>query len=146
MTEEQKQLVQESFAKIEPVSETAANLFYNKLFQIDPSLKIMFKGDLNEQGLKLMNMLGIAVRSLDKLDELTLAVKSLGRRHSGYGVKERHYDIVADALLWTLEQGLGKDFNEETKDAWVEVYTLLSQTMIESVSQHKQQESAATIT
>lgn len=130
MTPEQKTLVQESFEKVAPISEQAAAIFYGKLFEMDPSLKPMFKGDITEQGRKLMTMLGTAVRSLDNLDALVPVVQKLGARHVDYGVKTSHYATVGAALLDTLAAGLGDDFTPEVKEAWVEVYGVLSSTMI----------------
>jgi len=129
MNDPQKYLVQSSFEKVAPIAETAAALFYGRLFELDPSLRHMFPSDMAEQGRKLMHMLTLAVRGLDRPDQLIPAVEMLGRRHAGYGVKPEHYDTVAAALLWTLEQGLGEAFTPEVKDAWVAVYTLLATTM-----------------
>ncbi len=129
MTETQKILVQKSFEKVLPIADTAAELFYSRLFEIDPSLRPMFSGDIKEQGKKLMMTLNVAVKGLDRLDELVPQIQKLGRNHAGYGVKDEHYDTVAGALLWTLEQGLGADFTDEVKEAWVEVYTILAGTM-----------------
>ncbi|MDX1505130.1 MAG: globin family protein [Spongiibacter sp.] len=130
MTPEQKTLVQESFEKVAPISEQAAAIFYGKLFELDPSLKPMFKGDIEEQGRKLMTMLGTAVRSLDNLEGLVPVVQKLGVRHVGYGVKTSHYATVGAALLDTLAAGLGEDFTPEVKEAWTVVYGVLSSTMI----------------
>lgn len=129
MTEEQIKLVQDSWAKVVPISETAAELFYNRLFELDPSLKPMFKGDMKEQGKKLMTMIGVAVKGLTELDKIVGAVQDMGRRHAGYGVRDEHYDTVAAALLWTLDKGLGDDFTDEVKAAWTETYVLLATTM-----------------
>jgi hemoglobin-like flavoprotein len=129
MTPDQKILVQDTFAKVAPQADAAAALFYGRLFEIDPTLKTLFKGDIAEQGQKLMTMLATAVKGLDRPDELLPAVKNLGVRHVGYGVKDEHYDTVAAALLWTLERGLGADFTPDVRDAWVAVYTLLAATM-----------------
>lgn len=129
MNAQQKYLVQSSFEKVAPIAETAAGLFYGRLFELDPSLRPMFPSDMKEQGRKLMHMLTLAVRGLDRPDQLIPAVEMLGRRHAGYGVKPEHYGTVGAALLWTLEQGLGDDFTPEVKDAWVAVYTLLANTM-----------------
>jgi hemoglobin-like flavoprotein len=139
MNAQQKYLVQSSFAKVAPIAETAAALFYGRLFELDPSLRYMFHGDMAEQGRKLMNMLTLAVRGLDRPDQLIPAVEMLGRRHTGYGVKPEHYGTVAAALLWTLEQGLGDDFTPEVKDAWVAVYTLLANTMQEAAQAELEQ-------
>lgn len=129
MNAQQKYLVQSSFEKVAPIAETAAALFYGRLFELDPSLRAMFTTDLKEQGRKLMHMLTLAVRGLDRLDELVPAVQGLGRRHAHYGVQPEHYDTVASALLWTLDKGLGEAFTPEVKEAWVAVYTLLATTM-----------------
>jgi hemoglobin-like flavoprotein len=129
MNMKQKDLVQSSFAKVVPIADTAADLFYTRLFEIDPTLKPLFKGDSKEQKKKLMQMLAAAVRGLDDLDALVPIVRDLGARHGGYGVKEEHYATVAEALLWTLEKGLAEAFTPETREAWVEVYGLLAATM-----------------
>ncbi len=126
----QKELVQSTFAKIEPIAEAAAELFYNKLFELDPALKPLFKGNMKEQGKKLMATLKVVVAALDDLDKLVPAVKILGQRHKSYGVQAAHYATVAEALLWTLEQGLEEAFTPEVKQAWTNVYTLLAETMI----------------
>mgnify|MGYP000280103272 CR=1 FL=1 len=132
MTEKQIALVQDSFAKVAPISAVAADIFYNRLFEIDPTLKPLFKTDIKEQGKKLMSMIGIAVKGLNNLDALIPAVQDLGKRHVGYGVTSDHYDTVADALLYTLEKGLGENWTPDVKDAWLETYTVLSNTMKEA--------------
>jgi hemoglobin-like flavoprotein len=122
-------LVQRSWSKVLPISETAADLFYNWLFETDPSTKELFKGDMKEQGVRFMQMITAAVNGLNDLDALVLAVQDLGRRHGGYGVTEAHYGSMASALLWTLEQGLGEDFTPDVKTAWTETYMLLAGVM-----------------
>ena len=134
MNVQQIALVQDSFAKVAPIAETAATLFYNKLFELDPSLRPLFKGDITEQGAKLMKMLGIAVNSLKSLESLIPIVQSLGEKHVGYGVKDEHYDTVGDALIWTLEQGLGDAFTPQVKDAWLVTYTTLATVMMEAAN------------
>lgn len=129
LTPEQITLVRDSWAKVVPIADTAAELFYGKLFELDPALKPMFKGDMKEQGQKLTRMIGIAVDGLDKLDEIVPAVQDLGVRHLEYGVKNSHYDTVGEALLWTLGQGLGDAFTTDVMAAWTDVYTLLADTM-----------------
>jgi hemoglobin-like flavoprotein len=129
VTYAQKVLVQNSFAAIAPNADAVAALFYGRLFEIDPSLRHMFRGDMAEQRKKLMQMLTAAVKGLDRLEQLVPVVQDLGRRHAKYGVADEHYDTVAAALLWTLEQGLGEAFTDELKGAWVTVYTLLATTM-----------------
>lgn len=135
MTPEQIKLVQNSWAKVVPISETAAELFYGKLFELDPSLKPMFKGDIKEQGRKLMAILNTAVNALTKLDTIVLAVQDMGRRHVDYGVKDEHYDTVGEALIWTLGAGLKDDFTEDTRQAWIDVYTLVATTMKEAAAE-----------
>ena len=129
MTPEQVGLIKESWAKVLPISDKAAELFYGKLFELDPDIKPLFKGDMEEQGKKLMKMINTAVNGLDRLDEIVPAVQQLGARHVAYGVKDEHYDTVGSALLWTLGAGLGDAFTEDTKEAWAAVYGLLADTM-----------------
>ena len=129
MTTDQMRLVQESFAQVAPIAETAAALFYGRLFELDPQLRHLFRGDMRDQGRKLMQTLAVAVRALGELDALVPAVQALGRRHAGYGVTSAHYATVAAALLWTLEQGLGTAFTADVREAWVEVYGVLANTM-----------------
>jgi len=129
VTNTQKVLVQESFAAVMPIADDAAALFYRRLFELDPSLQRMFKGDMTEQRRKLVQMLTAAVKGLDRLDQLVPVVEELGRRHVGYGVANAHYDTVGAALLWTLEKGLGNAFTPEVKDSWIAVYGLLAGTM-----------------
>jgi hemoglobin-like flavoprotein len=129
MTPTQKSLVQQTFAQLVPIADHAAALFYGRLFEMDPSLRPLFKTPLDIQGKKLMQMIGVCVAKLDALDEVVPAVKQLGRRHVAYGVVDSHYDTVGGALLWTLEQGLGPAFTPEVKEAWTAVYVVLSSTM-----------------
>lgn len=129
MTPENIQLVQDSFAKVRPIADDAAGLFYGRLFELAPEVKPLFKGDMSAQGRKLMTMIGTAVSGLNNLPAIVPAVQQLGRNHVGYGVKDEHYPIVGVALLWTLEQGLGDDWNDELKASWTEAYTILSTTM-----------------
>jgi len=130
MTPEQKTLVVNTWKAVEPIADTAATLFYNRLFELDPSLRSLFKPDLGEQKRKLMQTIGFAVSSLGNLETLVPVVQQLGKRHAGYHVKDKDYATVGAALLWTLEQGLGPAFTPEVKAAWTEVYTVLSNTMM----------------
>ena len=132
VTTTQKTLVQDSFATIATIADDAAILFYQRLFELDPSLRPLFRGDMAEQRKKLMQMIAAAVKGLDRLEQLVPAVRDLGRRHGGYGVVDRHYETVGEALLWTLEMGLGRGFTPELKEAWAAVYTLLATTMKEA--------------
>lgn len=135
MTPEQGSIVMESWKRVVPIADTAADLFYGRLFELDPSLRAMFPEDLSGQKKKLMATIGFAVGSLNRLDALVPAVRDLGKRHAGYGVKDAHYDTVAAALLWTLEQGLGDAWNPETEEAWTAVYLLLAATMKEAAAE-----------
>jgi hemoglobin-like flavoprotein len=134
MTPDAQRLVRDSFAKIAPNAEAAAGMFYNRLFVLDPSLRRLFNDDMTAQRRKLMTMIGTAVANLHRLDTIVPAVQDLGRRHAGYGVAPSHYQTVAAALLWTLEQGLGDEFTAETRQAWVECYTTLASTMQQAVT------------
>jgi hemoglobin-like flavoprotein len=129
VTPHQVDLVQASWARVRPIEEAAAQMFYNRLFALDPSLKPLFRGDMKEQGRKLMSMITFAVGGLTRLEALVPQVQALGRRHAGYGVRDEHYATVATALLWTLEQGLGGGFTAEVREAWTEAYGLLAGTM-----------------
>lgn len=137
MTPQQKELVQSSFAQVAPIAEQAAALFYGRLFELDPALKPLFRGNIEEQGRKLMATLSVAVGSLNNLEALVPILQNLGRGHVAYGVQDSHYATVGEALLWTLEQGLGAGFTPDVKDAWVEVYTIVSSVMKEAAAQVK---------
>lgn len=132
MTPTQIQLIRQSFAQVAPISEAAAGLFYQRLFELDPGLRRLFPASLEEQGRKLMQMLGAAIGLLDKPDTLIPVLQNLGRRHTGYGVKEEHYLTVGSALLWTLEQGLGAAFSSEVSEAWAAMYGVVATTMQEA--------------
>ena len=112
-----------------PIAATAADLFYDRLFEIAPEVRSMFPQDMKEQKSKLLAMLGTAVTNLHKLETILPAVKALGQRHKGCGVTAAHYAPVGAALLWTLEKGLGADFTPEVKAAWTETYTTLAGVM-----------------
>jgi hemoglobin-like flavoprotein len=129
LTPAQKTLVQNSFAAIAPLADDVAVLFYGRLFEIDPSLRHMFRGDMADQRKKLMQMLTAAVKGLDRLDQLLPVVQDLGCRHAAYGVADAHYDTVGAALLWTLRKGLGSSFTPDVEDAWSTVYGVLANTM-----------------
>ena len=131
MTPMQKTLVQQSFKQVVPIADTAATIFYERLFATAPAVRPLFKGDLAEQKKKLVQMLAYCVNKLDAPDELLPAARALGKRHVGYGVTDEHYGLVGAALLWTLEKGLGAAFTPEVKDAWTAVYGVLAATMME---------------
>ena len=132
MTPSQIAAVQTSFAQVVPIKDQAAALFYERLFTIDPPTRALFKGDVAEQGKKLMAALAMVVAGLKDLPAMLPAVRNMARRHAGYGVEDRHYDTVGQALLWTLEQGLGPNFTPEVRDAWTAAYTALATVMMES--------------
>ncbi|MGB7922120.1 MAG: globin family protein [Pyrinomonadaceae bacterium] len=129
MTPEQKRLVQRSFEQVAPIADAAAGLFYGRLFELDPALRPLFKGDLVEQGRKLMQMIGVVVKGLDRFDELLPAAQALGQRHTGYGVRDEHYETVGAALLWTLGEGLGTAFTHDVKEAWTAAYGAITSAM-----------------
>jgi hemoglobin-like flavoprotein len=136
MTPRQVELVQDSWKQIQQNPDIGvddvASLFYERLFALDPGLRVMFRADLKEQGRKLMAMIGFAVNGLHRLDAIVPGLHALGRRHAGYGVQDSHYATVAIALLWTLGQGLGEKFNDEMRSAWAAAYRALSNTMREA--------------
>lgn len=135
MSPQQVVLVQESFKKVMPISEVAAQLFYGRLFEVAPEVKPLFKqADMAEQGRKLMQTLAFVTASLTQLETLLPVVQALGKRHVKYGVQDEHYALVGAALLWTLEQGLGDAFTPEVKEAWGVAYTLLAGVMKEAAA------------
>jgi hemoglobin-like flavoprotein len=125
-------LVQSTWKQVSAIAPQAAALFYTNLFEADPSLKALFKGDMEEQGKRLMQMIGAAVGKLTDLDSLVPVLQSLGERHVGYGVQASHYATVGGALLKTLEQGLGAAFTPAVKAAWTEVYGVMADVMIKA--------------
>ena len=130
LTPVQKQLVRDTFAAVEPIADDAAAMFYDHLFELDPKLRKLFKHDMKEQGRKLMSAIKLTVSSLDNLADLVPAVEKMGVRHAEeYGVKPKHYETVGEALLWTLEQGLKDKFTPETRDAWAQLYGVVSEVM-----------------
>jgi len=128
MTNQQIQLVQQSFELITPVLESATTTFYDRLFQLDPSLRRMFRSPLEEQARNLAHVLTVVVKGLSNPEQILPAVEELGR-HSSYGVRPEHYATVGAALLWTLQSGLGEAFTSEVRDAWASAYLLLSSAM-----------------
>jgi len=130
MTPDQIKAIQESFAKVVPISEQAAALFYGRLFEIAPAVKLLFRGDMTEQGRKLMATLAVVVNGLSNLETILPAASALAKRHVAYGVKAADYEPVGEALLWTLERGLGKQWTPNLPAAWTGAYALLSEYMI----------------
>jgi hemoglobin-like flavoprotein len=131
MTPKQRQLIRSTWAVVTPIADQAAALFYERLFTLDPDLAILFDAvEMTKQGRMLMQTLGMVVRSIDDLPAIVPVVEALGRRHAGYGVQVRHYPTVGDALLWTLQAGLGDAFTPEARRAWAHAYEILSSVMI----------------
>ncbi len=129
MTDDQKKMVRETYAKVSSNAPAVAALFYQRLFEIDPDLRALFKGDMAEQGRKLMAMIGTAVANLRQIDTIIPAVQRLGQQHIAYGVKDADYEVVGSALLWTLQQGLGEAFTPPVREAWTACYTALATIM-----------------
>jgi len=129
MTPTQIDLVQSSFAKVIPIADTAAELFYARLFELDPSLRSMFRSDMKSQGKKLMDSLKMVVGNLRNLDRIVPGVQAMAVRHVSYGVQDHHYATVGTALLDTLQKGLGDAFTDDVREAWLAAYTILATTM-----------------
>jgi hemoglobin-like flavoprotein len=129
MTTEQTHIIRQTFELIAPMADSVAAVFYRRLFELDPGLRAMFPPTLVEQGRKLMQMLDAAIGMLDRPQQLISVLQSLGKRHAGYGVRDEHYDTVGEALLWTLERGLGAVFTSEVKAAWAALYGAVATTM-----------------
>jgi len=130
MTPEQVSLVQQSFARVAPISEQAAVIFYDRLFEVAPQVRAMFPDDMKEQRKKLMATLAVVVNGLSNLGAVLPAASALAKRHVGYGAKPEHYPVVGGALLWTLEKGLGEAWTPELAEAWTTAYGTLSGYMI----------------
>ena len=135
MTPEQVKLVQETFKKVEPIAPQAADIFYGRLFEIAPEVRPMFPEDMSGQKDKLMSMLATAVNNLHQVDVIIPAVQDLGRKHVDYGVVDDHYQPVGEALIYTLEKGLGDDFTPPVKEAWLATYTTLQNVMTEAAAE-----------
>jgi len=130
LSPEQKSLLRETWQAVEPIADTAALLFYGRLFEIDPDIRRLFAGvDMAGQGNKLIQALESVIQGLDHLGELAPTIEALGQRHAGYGVTDGHYEAVGAALLWTLEQGLGTAFTPPVKQAWTTAYGLIANIM-----------------
>jgi hemoglobin-like flavoprotein len=130
VTPRQETLIRESWAQVAPIADTAATIFYDRLFELDPSLRSMFsRTDMASQRRNLMQTLGVVVASVDRLDKIVPAVEALGRRHAGYGVQAAHFETVGQALLDTLGIGLGEGFTAEVRDAWATAYGILAGAM-----------------
>jgi hemoglobin-like flavoprotein len=138
MTPRQVEAIRASWTEVEPIQELASTLFYDRLFELDPTLRRLFRRtDMAAQKKVLMQTLTVVVRSLDRLETLVPAIQAMGRRHAGYGVRPSHYDTVGAALLWTLGHGLGDGFTPELRDAWAEAYGVLATVMIDASEVHE---------
>ncbi|WP_339948901.1 globin family protein [uncultured Albimonas sp.] len=129
MTPEQVALAQTSFRKVVPIADAAADIFYGRLFELEPGLRRLFPEDMAKQKRKLMQMLAVAVQSLHQPETVIPVARELGARHVGYGVEATHYGTVGAALLHTLEAGLGEDWTPEVAEAWGEAYAMISEVM-----------------
>jgi hemoglobin-like flavoprotein len=129
VSERDKELIQASFTQLAPRTEHLAELFYDRLFELEPELRALFSGDMRQQGRKLIQTLAVVVLGLDHFERMVPVLQDLGRRHVGYGALPKHYALVEAALLWMLEQALGEDFTVEAREAWTTVYGLLADTM-----------------
>lgn len=134
LTEHQKTLIVNSWNDVKPISAQAAEIFYNKLFELDPTLRPLFKNDLKSQQIKLVGALNHVVNSLNDLPNLVPVLQQLGKRHVGYGVQPSHFTTVGDALLRTFAIGLGDKFTDEVRDAWTVAYTLIANVMIDAMN------------
>jgi nitric oxide dioxygenase len=130
MNPTQIKLVQESFAKVAPISDQAAVMFYDRLFEVAPAVRAMFPADLSDQRKKLMATLTVVVNGLSNLESILPAASALAKRHVAYGAKPEHYPVVGSALLWTLEKGLGAAWTPDVASAWTAAYGTLSGFMI----------------
>jgi hemoglobin-like flavoprotein len=130
MTPDEVRLVQQSFSKVAPIADQAAVIFYDRLFEVAPQVRLMFPNDMREQRKKLMATLGVVVNGLANLEAVLPAASALAKRHVSYGAKPEHYPVVGGALLWTLEKGLGEAWTPEVAVAWASAYSTLSGYMI----------------
>jgi hemoglobin-like flavoprotein len=130
MTPEQVKLVQDSFAKVAPISDQAAAIFYERLFMVAPQVRTLFPDDMTEQRRKLMATLAVVVNGLTNLEAILPAASALAKRHVEYGAEPAHYPVVGEVLLWTLERGLGASWTPDVADAWTSAYATLSGFMI----------------
>jgi hemoglobin-like flavoprotein len=135
MSPEHSAIVQRTWEQVATQADHAAGLFYERLFEIDPTTRSLFQSvDLSEQRRKIISALATVVRGLDRLEELVPSMRALGRRHAGFGVKDEQYESVGNALLWMLEKTLGADWTPVARAAWADAYGLLAQVMREGVT------------
>jgi hemoglobin-like flavoprotein len=132
LTSQQIALVQSTFRTVQPMGETAAQIFYKRLFEIEPATAALFKGDMKQQGRNFMQVLAVAVGGLSNMSTLTPMVQQLGLRHAGYGVRAEHFDSVRKALLWTLALVLQDAYTDDVRAAWATAYAMLAGVMKEA--------------
>lgn len=130
MTDRQIQLIEETWDYVILNTEKAGELFYTRLFERYPEVRPLFKSSMDEQSRKLIALITFAVNKLRNLDTIVADVQALGKRHVAYGVDASHYQMVGECLLWTLEQGLAEQWNEEVKQAWTALYVTLAEIMM----------------
>ncbi len=143
MNPQQIALVRQSFARVMPIADQAAAIFYDKLFAADPALRPLFRGDMATQRQRLMAMIASAVNLLERPTALMPVLRDLGRRHAGYGVRDAHYATVGAALLDTLATGLGPYYTAEVHEAWVALYDVVSRTMMDAATAARDERLAA---
>jgi len=134
VTRDQAEIVQMSWRAVLPVGDTFAELFYGRLFALDPDVRRLFKDDMIEQGRNLTAMLSVATANLAKPERIGVALRQLGKRHAAYGVRPEHFALVEDALLFALEHALIDVFTAEVKAAWQAAYALLASMMLEEIT------------
>jgi hemoglobin-like flavoprotein len=132
LTPRQIALVQSTFRGVQPMSTTAAELFYQRLFELDPGAAALFKGDMQQQGRKLMQVLAVSVGGLSNVSSLAPVIQQLGIRHATYGVREEHFDSAREALMWMLARILQDAYTEEVRAAWATAYAMLAGVMKEA--------------
>ena len=130
MKAEQLKLVLDSLPQVQPLADQIAKSFYMHLFEIAPSAKKLFTGDMDRQGSMLMTSLSLAVSGLSNMDDILPSVQALGERHFSYGVKPEHFQPALQSFIWALEQHLGDQFTPALKDAWTLAFQTLTQTML----------------
>lgn len=138
MTSHDAALVQESFRKLGPITDQMAALFFVRLFELDPSLRRQFCGNMGQQSRRLVRLVAAAVRSLDHLERLQPAIRRLGVRQACHGARDEHYALSGSALLWTLEKTLGPEFTPAVKNAWTQFYTILANAMLDGVHRRRE--------
>ena len=118
ITADERGLILDSIESLREYREPFALLFYGKLFELDPGARRLFHVDLAVQGRKVMDMLSSVAESLNDFGPMRGQLAELGRQHAEYGVQPEQYDTLSRALLWSLSQALGANFDPAVRDAW----------------------------